>query len=175
MGEAAEGKNIAHGVKKVDLASLRQFRDRFDIPIPDEELEKVPYYVPAPDSEEVKYIQEKRAQLGGYVPQRRTKFSTPLTIPALNSFDSILEGSGDREISTTMAFVRVLNVLVKDKNIGKELFQSFLMKQEHLVWKGCSDNWEFTHLKVKNIFHKTETKWRIIKKIKRASTSRRYQ
>jgi pyruvate dehydrogenase E1 component len=121
MGQAAEGKNIAHGVKKVDLASLRQFRDRFDIPITDEELEKVPYYLPAPDSEEAQYIKAKREELGGYVPQRRTHFSTPLEIPALNAFDSILEGSADREISTTMAFVRVLNVLVKDKNIGKRI------------------------------------------------------
>ena len=121
MGEAAEGKNIAHGVKKVDLASLRQFRDRFDIPIHDEDLEKVPYYLPDPNSEEAQYIKAKREELGGYVPQRRTAFSTPLDIPALSAFDSILEGSADREISTTMAFVRVLNVLVKDKSIGKRI------------------------------------------------------
>lgn len=121
MGEAAEGKNIAHGVKKVDLASLRQFRDRFDIPIGDEDLEKVPYYLPEPNSEEAQYIKARREELGGFVPQRRTQFSTPLEIPALSAFDSILEGSADREISTTMAFVRVLNVLVKDKSIGKRI------------------------------------------------------
>ncbi|ADG94252.1 2-oxo-acid dehydrogenase E1 subunit, homodimeric type [Arcobacter nitrofigilis DSM 7299] len=121
MGEAAEGKNIAHGVKKVDLKSLRQFRDRFDIPVTDEEIEKLPYYLPAEDSEEMKYIKEKRAALGGFVPQRREAFTEKLVIPELSAFDAILQGSGDREISTTMAFVRVLNTLVKDKQIGKRI------------------------------------------------------
>ncbi|MFA7084719.1 MAG: pyruvate dehydrogenase (acetyl-transferring), homodimeric type [Arcobacteraceae bacterium] len=121
MGEAAEGKNIAHGVKKVDLASLRQFRDRFNIPISDEELESVPYYLPEKNSEEAQYMKAKREELGGFVPQRRTAFSNKLEIPTLSAFDSILDGSGEREISTTMAFVRILNVLVKDKNIGKRI------------------------------------------------------
>jgi pyruvate dehydrogenase E1 component len=121
MGEAAEGKNIAHGVKKVDLKSLRQFRDRFDIPVTDEEIEKLPYYLPPEDSEEMKYIKEKRAALGGFVPQRREAFTEKLTIPELSAFDAVLQGSGDREISTTMAFVRVLNTLVKDKQIGKRI------------------------------------------------------
>ncbi len=121
MGEAAEGKNIAHGVKKVDLKSLRQFRDRFDIPVTDEEIEKLPYYLPPEDSEEMKYIKEKRAALGGFVPQRREAFTEKLEIPELSAFDAILQGSGDREISTTMAFVRVLNTLVKDKKIGKRI------------------------------------------------------
>lgn len=121
MGEAAEGKNIAHQVKKVDIASLRQFRDRFDIPISDEDLEKYPYYKPADDSEEMKYLKQKRADLGGFVPQRRTKFSENLQVPALSAFDAVIQGSGDREISTTMAFVRVLNALVKDKSIGKRI------------------------------------------------------
>ncbi len=121
MGDAAEGKNIAHGVKKVDTASLRQFRDRFDIPVSDEELETLPYYIPAEDSPEMKYMRERRAALGGVVPQRRQKFTQKLEIPQLNAFDAVLNGSGDREISTTMAFVRVLNVLVKDKQIGKRI------------------------------------------------------
>ena len=121
MGEAAEGKNIAHGVKKVDTSVLRQFRDRFDIPISDEDVENLKYYRPADDSPEMKYMKERRSQLGGVVPQRREKFSTPLEIPALEKFDAVLKGSGDREISTTMAFVRVLNILVKDKQIGKKI------------------------------------------------------
>jgi pyruvate dehydrogenase E1 component len=121
MGEAAEGKNIAHGVKKVDTSVLRQFRDRFDIPISDEDVENLKYYRPAEDSPEMKYMKARRAELGGSVPQRRTKFSTPLAIPALDKFDGVLKGSGDREISTTMAFVRVLNILVKDKKIGKNI------------------------------------------------------
>ncbi|PLY04191.1 MAG: pyruvate dehydrogenase (acetyl-transferring), homodimeric type [Arcobacter sp.] len=121
MGAAAEGKNIAHGVKKVDTTVLRQFRDRFDIPVSDEDIENLSYYRPAEDSPEMKYMKERRAELGGSVPQRRQKFSTPLNIPALDKFEAVLQGSGDREISTTMAFVRVLNILVKDKEIGKKI------------------------------------------------------
>ena len=121
MGEAAEGKNIAHGVKKVDTSVLRQFRDRFDIPISDEDVDNLKYYRPDENSAEYKYMQEHREALHGHVPQRREQFSTALEIPALDKFDAVLKGSGDREISTTMAFVRVLNILVKDKKIGKNI------------------------------------------------------
>jgi pyruvate dehydrogenase E1 component len=121
MGESAEGKNIAHGVKKVDTDSLKQFRDRFRIPVSDEDLENYPYYTFAEDSPEMKYMKERRAELYGHLPQRRAKFSEKLEIPALDKFESILGGSADREISTTMAFVRILNVLVKDKKIGKRI------------------------------------------------------
>ena len=121
MGDAAEGKNIAHGVKKVDVANLRQFRDRFNIPISDEDVENFAYYRPAEDSPEMQYMKERRAALGGAVPQRRQAFTEKLELPALEKFDAVLKGSGDREISTTMAFVRVLNVLLKDKKIGKRI------------------------------------------------------
>ena len=121
MGEAAEGKNIAHGVKKVDSDALRKFRDRFRIPFTDEELEKLPYYTFDEDSVEMKYMKARRAELHGFVPQRLEKFTNKLEIPSLAEFESITKGSGDREISTTMAFVRILNILVKDKNIGKQI------------------------------------------------------
>ncbi|WP_368029186.1 pyruvate dehydrogenase (acetyl-transferring), homodimeric type [Arcobacter sp. s6] len=121
MGEAAEGKNIAHGVKKVDSEALRKFRDRFRIPFSDEELEKLPYYTFDEDSVEMKYMKARRAELHGFVPQRLEKFTKKLEIPSLAEFESITKGSGDREISTTMAFVRILNILVKDKNIGKQI------------------------------------------------------
>src|SRR5574344_1812499 len=121
MGSAAEGMNIAHGVKKVDVNQLKAFRDRFDLPISDEDVESYSYYKPDENSPEIKYLKEKRASLGGFVPQRLEKFTNKLEIPALGDFESILAGSGDREISTTMAFVRVLNVLLKDKNIGKSI------------------------------------------------------
>ena len=121
MGEAAEGKNIAHGVKKVDTSVLRQFRDRFDIPISDEDVENLKYYRPSEDSPEYKYMQEHREALHGHVPQRRESFSKALEIPTLDKFEAVLKGSGDREISTTMAFVRVLNILVKDKKLGKNI------------------------------------------------------
>jgi len=121
LGEAAEAKNIAHQVKKIDIDSLRQFRDRFKIPVSDEDLESFPYYRPAEDSDEMKYMHKRREELNGYLPQRKAKFTKALEIPKLSSFDAILQGSGDREISTTMAFVRVLNALVKDKKIGNKI------------------------------------------------------
>ncbi|MFW0743773.1 pyruvate dehydrogenase (acetyl-transferring), homodimeric type [Aliarcobacter butzleri] len=121
MGSAAEGMNIAHQVKKVDVNHLKAFRDRFDLPISDEAVESYSYYKPDENSPEIKYLKEKRVALGGFVPQRLEKFTNKLEIPALSDFESILAGSGDREISTTMAFVRVLNVLLKDKNIGKNI------------------------------------------------------
>lgn len=121
MGTAAEGMNIAHQVKKVDTEQLIQFRDRFNLPITDEQVQSCSYYRPDENSPEVKYMKERRESLGGYLPQRREKFSQNLQIPALSEFSSITAGSADREISTTMAFVRALNTLIKDKNIGKNI------------------------------------------------------
>ena len=117
MGDSGESQNITHQQKKLDDAGVRAFRDRFNIPIADEDLPSVPYYHPGPDSPEVKYMQERRAALGGYLPQRRAK-SESLPTPELKVFDAILKGSGEREISTTMAFVRGLNLLLRDKTIG---------------------------------------------------------
>jgi len=120
MGESGEGKNISHSVKKMDLDALKHFRNRFKVPISDEELESVPFYRPNPDGKVVNYIKKKRAELGGDLPKRRRK-SITLKVPALKAFEAITKGSGEREISTTMAFVRLLNVLVKDKKIGKNI------------------------------------------------------
>jgi len=122
MGSSAESANVAHSVKKLDLESLKAFRDRFGIPVSDEDLEKVPYYRPSPDSPEMKYLQERRASLNGYVPARVKDFD-PLAIPPLEKFAPLLKSSGDREISSTMAFVRFLSTLVKDKAIGKRMFR----------------------------------------------------
>ncbi len=121
MGDAAEGKNIAHSVKKVDMEVLKQFRDRFNIPISDKELQSIPYYLPDENSPEMKYMKARREELGGFIPQRREKFSANLKIPTLNIFDALLKGSGNREISTTMILVRILNALVKDKQVGKSI------------------------------------------------------
>ncbi|MEE4246412.1 MAG: pyruvate dehydrogenase (acetyl-transferring), homodimeric type [Kangiellaceae bacterium] len=120
MGESGEGKNISHQVKKMNVDALKQFRDRFNIPISDEQLEDVPFYHPGDDSPEIKYLKERRSALGGHLPTRRSK-SESLTIPPLKALDAVLNGSGGREISTTMAFVRILNVLLKDKQIGNRL------------------------------------------------------
>ncbi|MDH4107864.1 MAG: pyruvate dehydrogenase (acetyl-transferring), homodimeric type [Gammaproteobacteria bacterium] len=120
MGQAGEGQNIAHQQKKLDIDAVRQFRDRFNIPVADKDLDRVPFYMPDRDSAELEYLHERRKALGGYLPQRRPK-AKPLDAPPLDAFKSQLEGSGDREISTTMAFIRLLTALVRDKNIGKHV------------------------------------------------------
>ncbi|MGH8309919.1 MAG: transketolase-like TK C-terminal-containing protein, partial [Steroidobacteraceae bacterium] len=120
LGKAGEGQMITHQQKKLSDEDLRAFRDRFNIPISDEELMRLPFYRPADDSEEMRYLRERRISLGGYLPQRRHN-AQPLPIPALEAFESLLEGTGDREISTTMALVRILGILLKDRNIGKNI------------------------------------------------------
>ena len=120
MGEAGEGQNITHQQKKMGEEALKAFRDRFKIPVPDDQIAKAPYYRPADDSPEIKYIRERRQALGGYLPQRRTR-AEPLQVPDLSAFDAQLKSSGDREFSTTMAFVRILTTLVRDKQIGKHV------------------------------------------------------
>ena len=117
---AGEAKNTAHNTKKVDVDSLKKFRDRFDIPIGDAELENLPFYKPAADSAEARYLHARRDALGGFVPQRRSR-SISIPPPPLDTLKAILDGSGDREISTTMAFVRVLAQLVKDKDLGQRI------------------------------------------------------
>ncbi|MGZ5572655.1 MAG: pyruvate dehydrogenase (acetyl-transferring), homodimeric type [Usitatibacter sp.] len=121
MGAVGEGKNIAHQQKKMPIEALRQFRDRFNIPIPDDRLAEIPYYKPAEDAPEMKYLRELREQRRGSIPQRRRK-STKLAVPKLETFKALLEPTGEgREISTTMAFVRMLTALVKDKGLGKNV------------------------------------------------------
>jgi pyruvate dehydrogenase E1 component len=120
MGEAMEGQNIAHQAKKMKGEHVRQFRDRFSIPIADEQLEKVPFYRPPEDSPEMKWLRERKTALGANVPSRRRKAEV-LQAPPLSSFDAQLKSSGERELSTTMAFVRILTVMMRDKNIGKHV------------------------------------------------------
>ncbi|WPH17822.1 pyruvate dehydrogenase (acetyl-transferring), homodimeric type [Variovorax paradoxus] len=120
MGESGEGQMIAHQAKKMTQDALRGFRDRFQIPVSDEELPDVPFIRLAEDSPEMKYLRERRAALGGYLPQRRRK-STALEIPPLATFERLLKDTGEREISTTMAFVQMLGTLVRDKQIGKHV------------------------------------------------------
>jgi pyruvate dehydrogenase E1 component len=120
MGEAGEGQNITHQQKKVGDAALRQFRDRFAIPISDENLDELPFYKPAEDSPEMKYLHERRKRLGGYLPARRLD-APLLRTPELEAFKALLESSGERELSTTMAFVRLLQALTRDKQIAGRL------------------------------------------------------
>jgi pyruvate dehydrogenase E1 component len=120
MGRAGEGLNITHQQKKLDDEALKEFRDRFNIPVSDADIASVPYYRPAENSEELKYLQDRRKSLGGYLPQRKVT-APPLKVPPLEAFGPLLEASGDREISTTMALVRLLGVLLKDKDIGRHI------------------------------------------------------
>ena len=120
MGPAGEGMNITHQAKKMDVEDLKGFRDRFQIPVPDDKIAEVPIYRPPDDSIEIKYLKERRAALGGGIPQRRRR-SVSLEAPPLSAFEAQLKGTDDREISTTMAFVRILSTLVRDKNVGNRV------------------------------------------------------
>ena len=118
MGEAGEGQNITHQQKKMGEDALKAFRDRFNIPISDEAIADAPFYRPPEDSPEIKYLHERREALGGYLPTRRRR-AEPLQVPTLDAFAAQTKSTGDREISTTMAFVRILTTLVKDRNVGR--------------------------------------------------------
>jgi len=120
LGKGGEGQMIAHQQKKLSEEDLRAFRDRFNIPVSDEECAQLPFRKPDANAEEMRYLMEKRTALGGFLPVRR-RTAEPLAMPPLEAFASILEGTGEREISTTMAFVRVLTLLLKDKNIGRNV------------------------------------------------------
>lgn len=120
LGEGVEGQNATHQQKKMTLEHLKVFRDRFDIPVTDEQIADLPLYQPDKNSPEIQYLKERRKTLGGFLPARREN-SEKLTIPALSAFNTLLESTGEREISTTMAFVRLLNILLKDKSLGSRI------------------------------------------------------
>ncbi|MHC6051950.1 pyruvate dehydrogenase (acetyl-transferring), homodimeric type [Ralstonia solanacearum] len=121
MGEAGEAMNIAHQQKKMPVGAIRKLRDRFNIPVADDQLEHVPYVKFEEGSKELEYMRRARMDLGGYLPARRQK-ADALQVPALAAFDALLKATGEgREVSTTMAFVRILNILLKDKNVGKHV------------------------------------------------------
>ncbi|MBL6749101.1 MAG: pyruvate dehydrogenase (acetyl-transferring), homodimeric type [Nevskia sp.] len=117
MGEAGEGQNITHQQKKMGEDALKAFRDRFEIPISDEQIKDTPFYKPPEDSPEIRYLHERRKALGGYLPHRRAR-GEPLEIPPLSIFERLLQSTGEREISTTMAFVQMLQMLLRDRNVG---------------------------------------------------------
>ena len=120
LGSVAEGQNTAHQQKKLDLNALKEFRDRFNIPITDKKLKDVPYFMPKKNSQELEYLHERRKSLGGYIPKRITKAKSIKT-PANDVFQPQLDGTGEREASTTMAFIRMLTSLTRDKQIGKHI------------------------------------------------------
>ena len=119
MGRVGEAKNPTHQLKKLDTEAIREFRDRFNIPIPDDKLDDLPFFKPSEDAPEMKYMQERRKALGGYLPQRRRRADEKLEVPGLELFNALLEPTAEgREISTTQAFVRGLTALIRDKNLG---------------------------------------------------------
>ncbi|MFZ9322673.1 MAG: pyruvate dehydrogenase (acetyl-transferring), homodimeric type, partial [Hylemonella sp.] len=119
MGKAGEGKNTAHQTKKLGDDDIRYMRDRFNIPIPDSELDKIPFYKPAEDTPEMKYLHERRKALGGYLPKRRERSTESFVVPPLETFKAVLDPTADgREISTTQAYVRFLTQLLRDKALG---------------------------------------------------------
>ena len=120
LGEAGEGRNITHQQKKLNEKELREFRARFNVPISDEVIAETPFYRPAPDSAETKYLLERRKQLGGFLPKRVVE-APPLEVPPLSEFGTILKGSGDSQVSTTMAFVRILSQLLRNKHVGRNI------------------------------------------------------
>ena len=120
MGESGEAQNITHQQKKMSVESIKSFTDRFKIPVPDDKLEEIPYVTFAKGSPEYEYMQARRKELGGYLPMRRSK-SDSLTVPDLGAFERFLKSTDDREISTTMAFVQILQMLLRDKTIGKHI------------------------------------------------------
>ena len=121
MGESGEAQNITHQQKKMGTTSLKAFRDRFKVPVTDEELEKLPYIRFPEGAPQLEYMKRQRMELGGYLPQRSGRVE-PLPTPPLSAFEALLKDSGEgREFSTTMAFVRILNILLRDKSIGKRV------------------------------------------------------
>ena len=120
MGESGEAQNITHQQKKMSPESIRAMRDRFQIPVPDDKIEDVPYMTFATGSREAEYMKSRRMDLGGFLPARRRK-AEPLVVPPLSAFERFLKSTEEREISTTMAFVQVLQTLIRDKNIGKRI------------------------------------------------------
>jgi len=121
LGASGEALNIAHNVKKMDVDAIKHYRDRFNIPVSDDAIADLPFYKFPEDSEEHKYMMARREALGGSLPARRVQAEESLDVPALKIFEPILNGSGEREVSSTMTFVRVLNSLLKDKKIGKRI------------------------------------------------------
>ena len=120
MGDAGEAENTTHQVKKLEFDDLKHFRDRFAVPLTDEELKDVPYYRPPPDAPETLYLERQRSSLGGPIPMRVTD-EQAIEVPPLDAFEAQLKGSGERAVSTTMGFVRILSTLVRDKSIGKRI------------------------------------------------------
>uniref|UniRef100_A0A699GMN4 Pyruvate dehydrogenase E1 component n=1 Tax=Tanacetum cinerariifolium TaxID=118510 RepID=A0A699GMN4_TANCI len=122
MGKHGEARNTAHNTKKLTDEAVREMRDRYSIPIPDDQLADIPFYKPADDAPEIKYLHERRAALGGYLPARRMQADEKLTVPPLSAFQNVLDATAEgREVSSTQAYVRILTTLLKDQSVGARI------------------------------------------------------
>ncbi|HEY0064103.1 MAG TPA: pyruvate dehydrogenase (acetyl-transferring), homodimeric type [Telluria sp.] len=122
MGKSGEARNTAHQTKKLDDEAIREMRDRFGIPIPDDKLAEIPFFKPADDAPEMVYLHKRREALGGYLPQRRPQAAETLPVPALSAFQNVLDATAEgREISTTQSFVRIISTLLRDPNLGQRI------------------------------------------------------
>jgi pyruvate dehydrogenase E1 component len=122
MGKSGEARNTAHQTKKLDDEAIREMRDRFAIPIPDDKLAEIPFFKPADDAPEMVYLHERRKALGGYLPDRREKADEKLEVPALSAFKNVLDATAEgREISTTQSFVRIISTLLRDPSLGQRI------------------------------------------------------
>jgi pyruvate dehydrogenase E1 component len=122
MGKHGEARNTAHNTKKLTDEAIREMRDRYSIPIPDDQLADIPFYKPADDAPEIKYLHERRAALGGYLPARRMKADEKLTVPPLTAFQNVLDPTAEgREVSSTQTYVRILTTLLKDPSVGPRI------------------------------------------------------
>ena len=122
MGKHGEARNTAHNTKKLTDEAVREMRDRYSIPIPDDKLADIPFYKPADDAPEIKYLHERRAALGGYLPARRQQADEKLTVPPLSAFQNVLDATAEgREVSSTQAYVRILTTLLKDPSVGPRI------------------------------------------------------
>ena len=175
MGEAGEGKNISHQQKKLNEKELREFRKRFNIPIEDEDVVETPFYRPSSSHEISKYIIKRRKALGGFLPERRSDFVKP-QLPQSSFYDEFKKDSGNRELSTTMGFVRLLTKLLRDKSVGQSVVpiipdeaRTFGMEAlfRQIGIYSLRDN--FMSLLIKTLYFITEKK-KTVKYLKKVST-----
>ncbi len=166
LGEAGEGRNVAHNQKKLNEAELLEFRTRFGIPISDAEVGNAPFYKPPESSQEIKYLKKRRAELGGYVPSRPIEHPT-LEVPSLDDYrEKHTKGSNGKEMSTTMAFVRLLQDLVRDDKIVATSCRLCPMNRARSVWKACSARSAYTLTQVNCTSQSIRTSCRTTRKPK---------
>ena len=154
MGKSGESVNTTHQTKKLDIDDLMYYRDRFDVPLTDQQVKNIEYYKPDQNSPEIKYLKERRLQLGGFIPERTT-YAKPIKAPPKNIFDNMKESTGKKEMSTTMALVRMLTNLLRDKNVAPRLVPIIPDEARTFGMEGFFKRLVFMLMKDKNMNLKT--------------------